>query len=246
MKLSLANPVIIDLDPFSTNVVQQADLGTIIETSDFRRFRYAISGASALTGGNIATEPVSKPNHFGITPSAAVNTGLNSVSVTLGATAAVLNEYAEGWLAVSGNAGTGQVYKISYSPAIVSSGTGLINLYDNVSTALTTASLVNLIHNPSNGTIEGTTQTRRAIGVPMNATVPASNYYWAQARGYASVASDAATGAAVGSAMVLSGTVSGAITGSSGTFSSAIPVVAVNTQVTTVPSRNSPVFLTII
>jgi hypothetical protein len=244
MKLSTANPVIINFDPFNAGVTQQqADLGSTFETSDYRRFRYALSGA-ALTAGNVGTEPAPKTNHMGVSPSVAAAVGQNSVSITLGATAATLGEYSEGWLVVSGTPGNGQTYKVSASPAVASSGTGTFTLYDNVSVALTTGSLVNLVHNPSNGAVEGTVQTRRSVGVPMS-NVASGAYYWAQSRGYAAVAADAATAASLGSAMVLSGSVSGAVTASSSTFSAVIPVVAVNTLGGNAASKNSPMFLTI-
>lgn len=244
MKLSSANPTIINFNPYQTSTVQRSDLGTIFETSDFRKFRYALSGTGALTTGNVGTEPAAIANHLGINPSVAAPLGATTVSVTIGSTAAAANEYNEGFLVVSGAPGNGQVLKISSNPAIASGGTGTITLDDPLAVALTTASIVNLVHNEANGTIEGTTQTRKSVGVPLT-SVAAGNYYFGQSRGLAAVAADAATAAAVGSALVLSGTVSGAVTASSSTFSSVIPVVAVNTLTASVASKNFPVFLTI-
>lgn len=244
-------PTLIDIDPYTTNTSQAHALGTYIMLDDDRAFRYGLAGASALTAGNVGTEPAVKTNHLAISPSAAAAIQQNSVSVTVGATAVVVGEYNEGFMAVSGTPGNGITYKISNTPAITSSGTGTITLFDNIQVALTTSSVVNLVHNPYNSTIEGTTATRRPVGVPLTAvsatTSTVNYYYWAQTKGYAAVLADAATGATVGSAMVLSTSVSGAVTAGSSTFGTFLltPIVGYDYLTTGVASKNFPIFLTL-
>jgi hypothetical protein len=252
MKLGNSNAVIIDVDPFTQNTVQASTLGSMFMTDDNRTFRYGLSGAGALTAGNMGSEPAIKANHMAISPSAAAVVQQNLVSLTVGATAVVVGEYNEGWLGIQGTPGNGITYKVSNTPAVTSSGTGTFTLFDNIQVALTTGSVANLIHNPYNSTIEQhTVATCKAVGVPLVAvtasTSTAPNYYWAQTRGYASVLCDAATGATTGSAMVLSASVSGAITAMSTTFSTAVvnPIVGYNTLTTGTASKNDPILLTI-
>lgn len=110
------------------------------------------------------------------------------VTPTLGATAATLNQYQDGWLIVNDATGEGYTYKIKSNPAADASATCAITLYDPIQVALTTSSEVTLVPNPFSGVvISSATAASNTIivGVPSIA-VTASYYFWAQFRGVCS------------------------------------------------------------
>lgn len=248
MKLSAANPVIIDFDPYGTNTVQQHELGASVNVGD-RVFRYAKSGASNQSVGKINTAPVQKTNHQNQSVQAAAALGATSVSITLGATASVAQEYQEGYLEVGLTPGQGRVYKISDQPAALSSGTQTVTLFDPIQLALTTSSKASLTHNAWNGNVEGTVQTIRPAGVPLTSvtasTATAPVYYWDQTRGIAATLNDQAI--ALGSWLTLSASVAGAVIAMSGTYATALltPKVGEMTIKVGVDTQYEPVFLTI-
>lgn len=250
MKLSSANPHIVDFDPFSTNTVQQMELGASLNVSDGRIFRYTNSGGVALSAGKVNTAPLQKTNHQNLAVQAAAAIGATSVSLTLGATISVVEEYAEGFLSVGLTPGQGHVYKISDQQVAQSAATQTVTLFDAIQVALTTSSKASLIHNTWNGAIEGTTQTIRPAGVPMTpvaASVAGTNdvYFWDQTHGVASALNDQAI--ALGSWLTLSTSVSGAVIAMSGTYATALltPKVGEMTIKVGVDTQYEPVFLQI-
>lgn len=250
MKLGNANPHIIDFDPFGTNTVQQMELGASLNISDGRIFRYANSGGVAQSAGKINTAPLQKTNHQNQAVQAAAAIGATTVSLTLGATASVAQEYAEGLLVIGLTPGQGHSYKISDQPATASSGTQTLTLFDAIQVALTTSSKYSLVYNNWNGTIEGTTQTIRPAGVPMtpvsaSTTSAGDFYYWDQTRGVIPTLNDGAI--ALGTSITLSGSVSGAVAAMSGTYATAnaTPQVGQMLVKVGVDTQYEPVFLTI-
>jgi len=244
MKLAASNPIIIDFDPFNTSTVQQHDLGTEFKLSDDRSFRYSLAGAANLSAGKCNTAPVQKTNHMNVAVQAAAAIGATSVSLTLGATAALANEYAEGLLVVGLTPGQGHSYKISSNPANAGSLTITVPLLDPIQVALTTSSKASLVHNVSNGTVEGTVQTIRPSGVTMT-PVTAANYYFGQIHGVASTLNDGAI--ALGSWVTLSSSVSGAVAAMSATYGTALltPRVGEMRVKVGVDTQYEPVFLDI-
>lgn len=210
---------VLEFDPFNSESAEAMNIGELIRLADHRAFRYALAGASNISKGKAQTAPAQKTNHHNMAVQAAAAIGATSVSVTLGATATAASEYTEGYLTISVTPGQGTIYKIENQPATSSAGTQTVTLFDPINVALTTSSKANLVHNTFANTIEGTTQTRRAAGTPM-ITVTASNYYWAQTHGIASVLADQAI--TLGSAITFSGSVSGAVIANSTTYSTAV------------------------
>lgn len=248
MKLGNANPYIIDFDPFSTSTQQQMELGASLNISDGRIFRYAKSGAANQSAGKINTAPAQKTNHQNVTVQAASAIGSTSVSVTLGATASVAQEYVEGLFVVGLTPGQGHAYKISNQPATLSAGVQTITTFDPIQVALTTSSKGSLVHNAWNATIEGTVQTIRPAGVAMTPITASSTlppYFWDQTRGVASVLNDQAI--ALGSWLTLSASVSGAVIAMSGTYGTALltPKVGEMTVKVGVDGQYEPCFLSI-
>lgn len=159
-------------------------LGTAVRTRDGRVFRFGRAGAVATVAGSLYQASVPVPNHLGLTPSAAA-IGAKTVTATLGATAATANQYAEGWLYVSGTPGNGYAYGISSHPAIGSGAAGVITLNndDALQIAITGSSLVGLMANPyADVVVTPTTKTAVCIGVPL-CVIPAGYYGWFQTWG---------------------------------------------------------------
>lgn len=211
-------PTIIEFDPFSSETGQAQTLGEAVYLGDGRIFRYGKVGAVATAPGKVSTAPAQKTNHhnMAITATAA---GLTTINVTLGATAAVADEYDEGFLAINAGAGIGQTFKVYSQPAIGSGLAGNIVVSDPVVVALTSSSKGTLVHNPYAGAIEGTTQTRRAIGSALIVGAIASYVYF-QTHGVASILADQAI--TLGSALALSSSVAGAVIATNTTFSTAV------------------------
>lgn len=235
--------LIYEQDAYVQTTVAMHKVGQIAETLDGRVFRYAKAGASNLGAGKLGTAPAQKTNHHNIALATAVKIGDTQVTVTLGATAAVANEYAGGLLTVNAGTGVPIAYEISSHPAAGSGASLTVNLVRPAVAALATADTkLDLVHNVWNGTIEGTVQTRRAAGVPMIA-VTAGNYYWAQTKGVAPVLSDGAVG--LGNWMVPSGSVSGALAAISTTIATAeaTNLLAKATVMATVDTEYRPVEL---
>lgn len=232
MKLGHANITLIDFDPY-TNVTNAStvtgfnnhELGAHLDITDGRSFRFAKAGASALGVGKLATAPTPKANHHNMAVQAAAAIGATTISVTLGATAAVAQEYAEGFLTISVTPGQGQIFKISDQQAASSSATQTVTVYDPVNVALTTSSKANLVHNSYNMAINGTSQTTRTVGVPLvpvtasTSAIIGQSYFWAQCKGTVAVLADQTI--ALGSRLAPSGSVAGSVIAESSTFATA-------------------------
>lgn len=158
-------------------------LGTVRCLDDGRTFAYARAGAVALAAGKLTQNAVVAANHLNIAVATAAAIDDTRVNVTLGATAAAANLYKDGFLHVNDAAGEGHLYKIRGHLAIVSAGTGYIELYDKLRVALTTLSEVTLTQSPQDGVLVfPISQTGAPAGVPPIA-VTASYYFWNQVKG---------------------------------------------------------------
>jgi hypothetical protein len=190
-----------DLDIFSSSTVKQHAFGQLAMAADGRKFRYAKAGASNLVAGNVQQGPAIVANHQNIAVATAAAIGANSVTVTLGATAATANQYADGYMVVNDVDGQGHSYKILSHPAADSAASLELTLDDKIKVALTTSSEVCLIANPWNGVIiYPTTSTQTVAGVAPFA-VTAGEYCWLQTGGVASMLADGAIGVMTGVAV---------------------------------------------
>src|SRR3990167_6505133 len=175
-------PAIYGIDPFSTETVPQHKLVSLGFTSDGRKFRYAKVGASALVAGDVIQTPAETTGaQSRIVAAAAVGATSITTTDTLSATA---NEFADGYIIVTGEAstGTGHAYRIKSHPA-VTSAVCTFQLYDKVEVALTATTQVDIVANPYNGVIQWpATQTGSAIGVAFVAAA-IDAYTWIQTGG---------------------------------------------------------------
>jgi len=203
---------ILDFDPYSTRTQPEAthNMGESVTLADQRKFRYAKAGASNISHGKLQLGPVPKTNHHNIAVYAAAAIGATQVQATLGATAAIANEYSEGYLCVNDATGAGYTYKISSHPAVAQSGVITLTLFDPIKVALVAAtSKISLIHNTYNGVVEGTSATQSPAGVPY-VDISAGDYGWLQTRGVCAVLNGASV--TLGARLMADGTTAGAVT----------------------------------
>ena len=180
-------PTVVGQSVYEESSTPKAKLGHRLVLGE-RVFRYGKAGSSNLSRGKMCQGPAPVANHKNIAVAAAAAAGATEITVTLGATAATKNQYAEGYLHVNDANGEGQCYKIKSHPAGSASGSLTVTLYDPIETALTTSSEVTLTANPFNGVIVAPNGglTQIVVGVPLIA-VTAGYYAWFQTRGPAPV-----------------------------------------------------------
>lgn len=242
-------------DLFVSTSNQQADYGALMTTGDGNFYRYAYTGATALVAGTLLQGPAQITNHHQLTPTAvsativsntqapaSTSVGTNvypTVTVTLGGTAATVNQYAGGRLVVSADAGSGGLLGPSYTilshPAQTSTtGTLTLTLAEGIFNNITASAKIDLIQNPYNGVvIYPTTATGTVAGAAIMPTT--INYYgWVQVAGIASLLNDAGGTITVGNTVVPSTSVAGAVKSTTGT----LPVVGIAAE-TAAASVNS-------
>lgn len=161
-------------------------IGTIRTIDDGRVFAYALAG-EALYAGKITQGPTPASNHNSKAVAATAAVGDKRIYVTLGATAAAANLYADGWIIINDAAAGAEFYKVRGHAAIGSAGSGYIELYDAVRVALTTSNTYTLVKSIQSGVIAGTsTNSAAPAGVPL-IDVTNAYYFWNQVKGPCSV-----------------------------------------------------------
>lgn len=236
---------IYEADIYSPNAVSPGyNLGTLGMDEYGDLYRLAKVGASNISAGKMQSAPTQKTNHHNVAAAAAVTAnGKNrQVTLTLGATAAVAQEYAFGVLAANDNEPEGESYRIVSHPAAGSAATLAVTVDRPFVTSITTSSEFTLTHNRWNGVVEGTAITVRAAGVPL-VDATAAYYVWLKTRGTAAVLIGSA--ATLGADLIIGGT-AGAVTDRTDALgASAEPVVAVADIVLGVTGEYNPVSLCI-
>ena len=220
MSSQLSSPAQTVASPiFTDSATQEHELGSITFAADGRKFRYAKAGAAALVAGTLLQNAAEITNHQGLAVTAA-SAGATTVTVTLGATAATLNQYAGGYACVTVTPGLGQVLKIKSHPAADASAAVVLTLEDPVAVALTTSSKIDLVANLYNGVIiNPTTATGCPVGVAINA-ITAAQFGWIQVQGPAPLLAAGAN--AVSNFVTSSEAVAGAVTDATHVAESAI------------------------
>lgn len=221
------------------SATKEAKYGSRFTAGDGREYRYAKAGGTALVVGNLLQSNAQVANHQNMTPSAAA-IGATSVTMTLGATAATANLYAEGYMCICTTPGNGYVYKVASNPAADASASIVITLEDEIrTTAITASSRIDLISNPYSAVIQWpTTFTGTAVGVAQTA-ITASQYGFIQTKGIANVLNDGGT--TVGTAVVGSNGTAGAVEAATGTQ----PVVGI-ALITGTTTENQAVYLNLV
>lgn len=177
-------------EQFNTYTAERWPMGTQLVLQDGRKFRFALNGAVTGAAGKVYQASVAITNHLGVTVQAAAAVGAKSIAVTLGATLATVNQYAEGFFVAEAVAGLGYAYKIDSHAAVASAGilTAKLAQGNGVQVPLTTATTGSFIANIYSGVVIApiTTRTMPAVGV-MVIPLVASTYGWLQTRGLAAV-----------------------------------------------------------
>ena len=177
-----------------TKTTKKRALGTILELPDGREFKYALNGGSAISSGKLASSAAMIGNHDMDLTTAAASVGDTSITVTLGATAATKDQYADGYIYTNDNTttsdrGEGQIYRIASNPAADGSATLAVTLASNdaVSVALDSTTESGVAVNPYSGiVVSPTTVTNRTLGVTAT-DIAANAYGFVQTKGLASV-----------------------------------------------------------
>lgn len=168
---------------YEESETQKHKLGERLVLGD-RVFRYCKNGAVALAAGKMTQGAAPVANHKNIAWASGGAVNQKKVTLTLGATLATKNQYADGTLHVNDATGEGQTYRIKSHPAADSAATLEVTLKDDIIVALVSGSEATLTKNkydslviaPSGGL------TSVVVGVPLVA-VTAAYYFWACTKG---------------------------------------------------------------
>ena len=211
MSTLTSNPLSSPQALLTSSTTEEITLGTEFVTSDGRKFIYVKAGGTALVAGTLQQASVRVANHSNITVATAAAIGDIAITVTLGATAATANQYANGLMIVNDVDGQGFTYQIKSNPAADSAASLVVTLHDEdaLLEALTTSSQVTLVANPYNGVIQNpTTATATPVGVPL-VDIAASSFGFIQRHGLASCLNEGGT--TIGLGLAPSGSVAGAL-----------------------------------
>ena len=129
--------------------------GTQMVMQDGRKFRFTRAGGTTLVVANVQQAGINTPNHVDTT-AVATAIGSRAPSTTLGATAATVNDYREGYAVVSVTPDGGSIYVIGSHAAVGSGAVATLNLAPGfaLKAAWTTTSRIDLIRNPYRAVIE--------------------------------------------------------------------------------------------
>lgn len=188
---------IFDQDARTVQVNQgAAALGQQAQTDDGRTFRYGQAGAVALAPGKMNDGATVVANHVNLVTAVAAAVGDTQVTVTLGGTAATLNQYAGGtlWCNVT-STGLGIGYLIKGNPAqATTTGNLVVTLVEPIQTAITLTTKTSLfpaLYSSAVITPSAATAGGPPIGIFTGSSLPIANYGWFQTGGPAPLLSDA-------------------------------------------------------
>lgn len=191
------------------------EYGALGVTEDGRQFRYTGNGATAVTAGQLVVAAATVVNHTNVAVAVNAPIGALTLTVTLGATAATTDQYAEGFVTVNAGAGLGTTYRVVGNTAAVSGGNTVLYLAELlVQPLLAASSKVCLAASPFSN-VGPSVVVSRPIGVA-TAPVPANAFAWVQTYGLCAAVSDI-TVALKGQAIKQSITTAGAVTVSAAT-----------------------------
>jgi hypothetical protein len=174
-------------DPYQQDATAKFDLGAKLFSCN-NVYRYVGIGGTAVTAGKLLTMPAIVANHKNMSCVAAVAVGKKAVEVTLGGTAATLNQYAGGYLFVNDAAGEGQMLRVKSHPAqTTTTGSLVVTCHDPVTFALTTSSKISLIADPNAKlVITPTTATGAVVGATVR-NMATNTFGWVVIKGPASL-----------------------------------------------------------
>jgi len=162
-------------------------LGGIMAFADGRRFRYGRAGATAILTGQLCQQTLNDANFDELVVPTARAIGDKEITLTTGATAATVDQFADGYLNVEDDAGEGYLYTVKSNAAAATTSTLTMQLYEGLQVAWTTATTVGIFVNPfALVLIHPSPATAMLVGVTPRA-FPLSTYGWFQTWGPCSV-----------------------------------------------------------
>ena len=177
---------------------QRHKLGTEMQFVDGRKFRYVEVGGTAITEGLLVASEAPAGNHDEDLAVATTAASSTTVAVTLGATAAAKNLYAEGYLFINvpilgSSANPHEMYKIKEHAYVASAGvlTATLDEPDGLVTAITNGTeTAGLIKSPYKDVVVAPAAVAgRFVGVTCM-SMTADYFGWVQVAGIATVAMD--------------------------------------------------------
>lgn len=189
------------------------NIGQIGTTPDGRTFAYASAGAGGLVRGQVTQPAAVTANYATRTIVTASAANANTIPVTLGTTVAQ-DAFIGFWLVVTDTtaAGAGQgTYYIQGNTAATAgnSNSTTLKIRGGLAVALTTSSVVGIYPSQESAVITHTAVAAiPTVGAPV-ISVTASNFFWNQVSGFASVLSDGLITKAAG--IICSASVAGAV-----------------------------------
>ena len=182
-------PIIYGISPHKSSTDQKHPLGSKGVTNDGRTYRYAQAAGTELAAGGLCVAPDVTTHHEG-QPVNTFAVGDKSITVTLGATAIVGNEYAEGLVGIIQDTGQGIMYKIHSAPPTDASGDVVVQLAEPIVVVAAAGTTVTLYRNKYRDiVVSDSTQDDVPVGVP-NVIIAANSYGWVQTGGPCSVLVD--------------------------------------------------------
>lgn len=199
----------------STDASLATLVGTRWDLSDGREVILAsVASGTTVAAGKLYQDPAQITDHQDLTVTAYTAYSANGnvpakVTVTLGSTAVVANQYAGGFVDVNDNNGEGQMLRIASHPAADSAASLAVTLEEGATVAITTASQVSLIPpHGKNVIIAPTAVTGAIVGASLYA-IAASSYGFFVSKGITNCLGDGTI--TVGSAVSPSNAVAGAV-----------------------------------
>lgn len=209
-----------DLFQTSTDTSIQTEIGQRFSTSDGREVVLVLTGSgTTVAPGLLYQNPALVSNHqnlviTAVTPADTTTGQPASITVTLGGTAATLNQYQLGYVIINDGTGEGQTLKVQGNPAQANTtGSLTLTLEDDFVVTPTTSSNASLIPATCNGVvIHPTTATNSPAGVGMY-PIAASSYGFLQTKGICAGLADGtpAAGAALSPSNAVAGAFEGAV-----------------------------------
>ena len=178
-----------------TTSAQRQVLGAEMVFADGRKYRYVENGGTSIGEGLVVASEAPAGNHDeDLVVATSGSAGGTTIGVTLGATAAAKDLYAEGYL-FSNLASTTphEMYKIKGHPLIASSGTGTITIDepDGFQTAITAGTdTVGLIKSPYKDVVVAPAAVAGRFVGATTADLEADYFGWVQVSGLASIKID--------------------------------------------------------
>lgn len=189
-----ASPFVSPQEVLVSSATQQMNLGTYMETSDGRGFRYAKAVATTVPGKIYQCTPQDATNYSpagGLSVSAAA-IGATSVTLTSSVTIAA-NALAGGYLTAAITPGAGYTYRIASNTAVTGATGCVITLEDPLIVAFTTDSKVVAVANPWGAVVVMPTSISAApCGVAVS-VIPTGYFGWFQTHGAVGVLNSGGT-----------------------------------------------------